>query len=451
MPAVARHDPDHLNFPSVAISNVFNDTSTAGSAPDDRVPRSNSRVAYLISRYPAISHTFVLEEIRGLRQLGIPVQVISVLGPDRSPERMSAKERQEHESTFYVRPSGWMVALLAHLKVLLKRPLPYARGIYEAVRLSRWNLFTALRHLRFFSEALVVGLWMERQGIEHLHTHFASTVALFARSVFPIRMSATIHGSDEFKDGIGFLLHEKVRAADFIVAISFYGKGQLMRYSSHEDWPRLHVVRLGVNTSEFNTARSPAREGRPFEVICVGRLASPKAHLVLIEACAALLREGRDLQLSLVGDGPDRSYLENAARELGVQDRVIFHGSVRHDLVIDHYRRADLFALASFAEGVPVVLMEAMAMELPCVATAITGIPELIRDQVEGLLVPPADTDGLREAIRRLMDDPSLRLRMGKAGREKVLKMYDLDQNLEDLRRCFQGVRESDLIASHDT
>jgi len=366
------------------------------------------------------------------------IQVVSIREPDRQPDQMSGKEREEYESAFYVRRSGWMAALLSHVQVFLQRPFPYAKGLYGALRLSRWNLLTAVRHLRFFSEALVVGLWMQRQGIQHLHTHFASTVALFVRSVFAIRMSATIHGSDEFKDGVGFLLKEKVHAADLIVAISFYGKGQLMRYSDHTDWHKLRVVRLGVNTSEFDAVRNPAIQGKPFEIICVGRLASPKAHLVLIEACAGLLREGRDLQLSLVGDGPDRSYLQQTARDLGVQDRVIFHGSVRHDLVIEHYRDADLFALVSFAEGVPVVLMEAMAMQIPCVATAITGIPELIRDQVEGLLVPPADPEGLKVAIRCLMDDPALRLKMGKAGREKVLKMYDLGHNLKDLHQCFR-------------
>lgn len=396
------------------------------------------RIAYLVSQYPTISHTFVLEEIRGLRQLGLQIEVASIAGPDRLPDRMSAKELEEHESAFYVRASGWITAFLAHVQVMLTRPLSYVRGLYHAVRLARWNVLVVLRHLRFFSEALVVGLWMQKQGLTHLHTHFASTVALFARYVFSIGMSATIHGSDEFKDGIGFLLSEKVRAADFVIAISFYGKGQLMRYSDHKDWHKLRVVRLGVNTSEFEAGCLPTKQGQPFEIICVGRLASPKAHLVLIEACAALLREGRDLQLSLVGDGPDCTYLKQAARELGIQDRVIFHGAVRHDLVVEHYRRASLFVLSSFAEGIPVVLMEAMAMQLPCVATAITGIPELVRDQVEGLLIPPADPDGLGEAIRRMMDDSLLRQRMGKAGREKVLNLYSMDRNLRTLRECFR-------------
>ena len=396
-------------------------------------------VVYLISQYPTISHTFILEEISGLRRLGLSIQVASILGPDRSPEHLSTKEKKEHQSTFYVRSVGLAVTFNAHVRTLLRRPVPYIRGMIRAIQLSHWNLLVALRHMRFFSEAIVVGDWMLKKGVTRLHTHFASTVALFARYVFPIEMSATIHGSDEFKDGVGFLLREKVHAADFIVAISFYGKGQLMRYSHHSDWHKLRMVRLGVNTSEFKVAADAVSSRRPYTLICVGRLASPKAHLILIEACAALKREGRDVQLSLVGDGPDRAYLEEAARVNGVAEAVIFHGSVRHDLVREHYQKADAFVLASFAEGVPVVLMEAMAMQVPCIATGITGIPELIRDQVEGLLVPPADPESLKGAIRRLMDDGSLSRRLAVAGREKVLKLYDLERNVADLRTCFEN------------
>jgi glycosyltransferase involved in cell wall biosynthesis len=209
-----------------------------------------------------------------------------------------------------------------------------------------------------------------------------------------------------------------------------------MRFASPEDWCKLHVVRLGVDPREYVPTPKPPGSGS-FEIICVGRLAPVKAQLLLIEACALLAAKGRDVLLRLVGDGPSRRDLEAAATRLGVASRVVFHGALSHDRVLELYRAADLFALASFAEGIPVVLMEALALGLPCVATAIMGVPELIRDDHEGLLIAPSDTKALTEGIERLIDDPELRNRLAIAGRAKVLQDYDLQRNISQLAAYF--------------
>ncbi|MCU1263656.1 MAG: glycosyl transferase, group 1 family protein, partial [Bryobacterales bacterium] len=385
----------------------------------------------------AVIHTFVLREIRGLRSLGMDVRVASVLPPDRPSESLSPEEREEANSTYYIKSKGIRALVLANVRAILSMPKSFFAGLSLAIRSSRWNVLALVRHLYYFSEGLVTGFWMRDLAIENLHTHFASTVALFTQAVFPIRFSATFHGPDEFNDPIGFLLQEKIRAAQMAIAISSYGRSQLMRFSQRRDWHKLAVVRLGVNTSEFSPVSRNDRDSQVFEVICVGRLAPAKAQHVLLEACAGLVARGRPLLLRLVGDGPDRKGLEECAQSLGIAANVVFHGALSHDRVLELYRSADVFALASFAEGIPVVLMEAMALAIPCVATAITGIPELIQNEVQGLLVPPSDAAALGRSIERLMDDRALGRRLAEAGREKILCEYDLARNIEALAQVF--------------
>ena len=174
-------------------------------------------------------------------------------------------------------------------------------------------------------------------------------------------------------------------------------------------------------------------------MLCVGRLVPAKGQHVLLSAVAQLRKQGRSIVLRFIGDGPDRKSLEAAARRDSLAGAVVFEGPVTQDRIRDFYRTADVFALASFAEGIPVVLMEAMAMEIPCVTTYIAGIPELIRDGVDGLLVMPSDVDALSGAIARLMDDPALRKRIGEAGRCRVMEKYNLGKNTEHLANVFRA------------
>jgi colanic acid/amylovoran biosynthesis glycosyltransferase len=247
----------------------------------------------------------------------------------------------------------------------------------------------------------------------------------------------TIHGPGEFDEPLCFNLKAKVAAASLIVAISNYGKSQLMKISDPAYWKKLEVVYLGIEGVVFTP--QPLRSApQPFEVICVGRLAPVKGHEVLIEAVELLIRRGADIRLRLVGDGTERPALERKVRALGLTEQVLFEGWKNQTEVIELYKNSDAFALASFAEGVPVVLMEAMSMQIPCIATRITGIPELITDGVDGLLVSPGSSDELAEALMRLMNDLPLRERLAKSGRETVAKKYDLRRNAEQLADVFR-------------
>jgi colanic acid/amylovoran biosynthesis glycosyltransferase len=388
------------------------------------------RIAYLVSQYPAVSHTFVLREIRGLRALGVDVLVASIRAPDRPSEQLTVEEQDELRAAFYIKPAGIAAAVTANVRTLLLRPLGYASALAYALYLGPKNLL-------YFAEAVVFADWMRSQRLEQVHMHFTTTVGLLARRIRPMRTSATIHGSDEFIDPKGFHLAQKVEAFDLVCSISDYGHSQLMRCSDARNWGKLRVARLGVDVGVY--APRPFRYNpAPFEILAVGRLAAVKGLHVLIAAFHRLIRENRTALLRIAGDGPERAALEDDVARRGLQGKVVFEGWQSPEQLRDLYSRSDAVALASFAEGIPVVLMEAMAMEIPCVATCITGIPELIRNEVDGLLVPPADEAGLACALARLIDDSDLRLRLGKSARQRVLEHYDLHRNtavLADLLR----------------
>jgi colanic acid/amylovoran biosynthesis glycosyltransferase len=306
-----------------------------------------------------------------------------------------------------------------------------------AIRLGGLDLRRVFLCLLYFGEAVIVGRWMERGGLRHVHAHFSSTVALIATRAFSITMSATMHGPDEFTDPAGYWLREKIEAAAFLVAISEYGRSQLMNACDFEQWNKLEVVPLGIE-SPVLTGRPFRDDPDPFQIFYVGRLAPVKGVHVLIAAVDCLLKEGRDVRLRVIGDGPDRWKLEADVKRRDLNSRVVFEGQIHTDQVRVLLKEADVFALSSFAEGVPVVLMEAMSMMIPCVAPQIGGIPELIRNGIEGLLVPPSNHEELARAIALLMEDPTLRRRLGEAGRKQVLERYNLSHNTARLASVFR-------------
>jgi glycosyltransferase involved in cell wall biosynthesis len=413
-----------------------------------------TRLAYLVSRYPAVSHTFVLREIRALRALGFTIDTSSINATDRPPADLTAAEREEADQTFYVKDAGLLPILGAHVATLLTRPKGYLAGLGNALRRGWPDLRGLAWAMFYFVEAVAVGRWMRRRGQTHLHVHFAnpaSTVASITARVFDITYSLTVHGSPPFHDEPGTWFSETANRADFVCCISHYCRSQVMLRTEPQRWPRFVITPMGIDPDVFGASPPRATDGT-FEVLCVGRLTPVKGHGVLLEAIAALVAENRNVRLRLVGDGPLRIELEARTAELGLAERVIFEGSVNQDRIRSLYAGADAVALASFTEGVPVVLMEAMATERPCVATRVAGIPDLIQDGVSGLLVPPSDAAALAAALARLADGPDFALSLGRAGRQRVLERYDLARNASRLVEVFatrivrpdQGCRGSD-------
>jgi len=398
------------------------------------------RIAYLVSQYPAISHTFILREIRTLQSLGFEIKVASINAPDRSDERLTAAEREEKLDTFYVKQAGVIGAFKAHVYTLLTHPLSYLRGLGFALRLGQFDLKKILYGFFYFVEAVMIGQWMRRNQFSHLHIHFgmaAATVGLIAKQIFPIKFSITIHGPDEFYNTLTYYLKPKILEADFICCISNFARSQLMMLSPPTVWDKFEISPLGVDPAQF-TPRPFQKAPNPFEILCVGRLVPVKGQFILLKAVSHLIAQGRAIRLRYVGDGPDRQALEDEVKQQGLTEHILFEGAVNQDRILTFYTSADVFVLASFAEGLPVVLMEAMVMEIPCITTHITGVPELIKRGENGMLVPPSSVEDLTQAIALLMDKPDLRRTIGEAGRKTVLQHYELQRNTERLADIFR-------------
>ena len=396
-------------------------------------------LAYLTSQYPMLSMTFVLREVRQLRRMGFRIDTASINASDRPLANLTAEEAAEAGLTYYLKVHGARGAVSAHLKTLFTRFSGYWRGLRLVLSLGALDLKRLIFNLMYFTEALMVGVWMQRVRQHHLHAHLgsqAATVGLYVRHIFGFGFSITVHGPDEFYDAQGQYLEQKAAAADFICCISSYARSQLMKFSPYAYWSKLVVSRLGVDPGLW--VPRPAKPASDFfEILCVGRLTQAKGQHVLIDAVDQLTRQGRRVKLRLVGDGPDGPSLRERAKRLENPSIVVFEGAVNQDNIRALYEAADIFCLPSLAEGIPVVLMEAMAMEIPCVTTHITGIPELIRSGTEGLLVAPSDLEGLVKALETLMDDQVLRERLAKSGRVRILKDYDLGRNVERLAAIF--------------
>lgn len=397
------------------------------------------KLGYLISQYPAVNHTYILREVLALRRRGIEVVPVSVRRADRARGALSEEEAAEARQTFSVLGAGALHALLVNLRTLARHPIRYFRGLGYAWALTRGTPSLLFSYTVYFFEAVVAGHYFTSRGVRDVHTHFASTVLLLVSKVFPIRYSMTLHGSGEFVNVVGFHLAEKVRHAQFVITISHFGRSQVMNASDPGDWHKVRIVPLGVDTAEYAPAPSRQRaSGAALRLISIGHLSRVKGYPLLIEAVHQLRSRGKNVELIIVGEGACRGELEALIAKLDLGDAVRLAGACNHDRVPEYLASSDIFVLSSFLEGVPVVLMEAMAMQLPCVATRITGIPEIIQDGIEGLLVPPGSAECLAEAIERLVDDEALALSLGVAGRAKVRAKYDIDHNGERLCEAFR-------------
>jgi colanic acid/amylovoran biosynthesis glycosyltransferase len=404
---------------------------------------AGERIAYLCSLYPAVSHTFILREIEALRALGAEVTTFSIHRAG-AEHLLSEAERRAAASTFAILPPRWVALLAGHLRIALRAPRAYLMTLGLALRLASGGLRGRLWQLFYFAEAVVLWQQCNSRGIRHVHAHLANVaadVALLTTSLGCAldgrdswSWSFTMHGPTEFFDVSHFRLAHKVERASFVICISDFARSQLMALSDTADWHKLRVVHCGVPLAHFS--RRAAVSSEP-SVLYVGRLVPEKGQAVLLQALALLRDSGRAVRATLVGEGPQRHALEALAVQLGVAGQTRFTGALGQPEIHTLYEEAALFCLPSFAEGVPCVLMEAMAMELPVVSTAIAGIPELVEDEHNGLLVAPGRPDRLALALERLLADPELRRRLGANGRMKVAEQFNLERSAEHLYAIF--------------
>ncbi len=399
---------------------------------------ASMKLVYLASEYPGISHTFIFREIQTLRGMGFEVHTTSIRRPEHL-SRMTAVEHEDALKTFYIKDSSLLSLGRSHYRLLKERPWRYLCMLVGALAFGRRGPKSLFKGLAYFAEAGLLIDWMRREKqVDHVHVHFANpaaTVAMIAGLYGKVDFSMSVHGPDIFYNVEENLLADKVKRATFVRCISYYCQSQLMRLVPHSCWSKFAIVRCGVDPSVFTPRPEPTNTAA--EILCVGRLVPAKGQHVLIDACSRLKAEGIPFHLTFVGGGDDRDSLAALARQLGIAENVTFTGAVGQDEVHACYDQADVFVLASFAEGVPVVLMEAMAKEIPCISTRITGIPELIDDGVDGLLVAPSNAEELAQQLTRLLRDPERRKTLGRNGRIKVLKQYHLDENCRGMAELF--------------
>jgi colanic acid/amylovoran biosynthesis glycosyltransferase len=408
-------------------------------------PHSDVRLAYLATLYPGLSHSFVQREVHALRERGLDIQTFAI--HSSQPEHVFTEaDRDADDSTFSVLPIRWSSFLRAHLRALATGPGAYFRTLSFALRRPPGGFHGRWWQLFYFLEAVPIWRECKRRGLRHIHAHFTNPSGDVAQLVARLgaerdgaeswSWSFSAHGTDIFNDGPGSLA-AKVETASLVVCISDFGRSQLMRMSPEDQWDKLRVARCGLN-GEWLADGVPPRPGtEELRLLSVGRLEREKGHSVLLDAIAWLEERGTAVRLELVGDGTRLEALQSQARRLGIESRVTFAGAIGQDRIRDHYRRADAFCLPSLGEGIPVVLMEALATGLPAIASNTMGIPELIEDGVTGLLVPAGRPDELADAIERLASDRALGRRLGEAGRRKVIAEYDLDRGVDQLRDAF--------------
>ncbi|MBD3662401.1 glycosyltransferase [Sulfitobacter aestuariivivens] len=394
------------------------------------------KIAYILNTYPQPSHSFIRREIRALEDDGHDVLRFAMRASDLP--LTDPQDRAEKDKTEYVLAAGPRALLGASWRSLRRD----AGDLWGAVKIA-WQMggvsdVGRLRHLIYLAEAAFVAERCREEAVTHAHAHFgtnAATVALLAARIGGPKFSFTVHGPEEFDAPRALSLGQKMAAADFTVAISQFGRSQLCRWAAPDDWGRIHVVHCGIEPAKFDTP-APLPKG-PRRLVAIGRLVEQKGQLALVQAMAEVQE---DIHLTLIGDGEMRSAIEALIAHRSLKERVTLTGWVDETRIMQELETAHALVMPSFAEGLPMVVMEAMAAARPVIATYIAGTPELVQDGKTGWLVPAGDVHALAEAMDAFARAPLSKLtRMGTAGRARVLQRHDVAAETARLAAHMQG------------
>lgn len=403
---------------------------------------NGSAVGYVLTHYPKLAQTFIANEIDAVERAGVAVRVFAMNAPE-THELACPGAGAKAARTTYLKPAI-VQALGALLATTLRHPLAMAGVWRKAIASGGGNPARIVRRLSHLAQGAWVAKLARREGIVRLHAHFGlapATIAWLATAIAQAegrreaRFGFTIHGFHDFFDPAETRLDLKAREAAQVLCISDFTRSQLCLTTDPAWWPRFHVARCGVDTVAFAYRDPPPITGR-VRIMALGRLSPEKGFAVLLEALALLRERGVEAELRIVGEGPTRGNLERQIAALGVGERVTLTGELPPAEVSRELAASDLFCMASFSEGLPISIMEAMAVGVPVVSTWIAGIPELARQGETALTVPPADAGALAAAIGRLAGDEALRVRLARAGRALVEQQHDV-------RRC------GDTVARH--
>ncbi|MGY4602910.1 colanic acid/amylovoran biosynthesis glycosyltransferase [Bradyrhizobium sp. USDA 4474] len=402
------------------------------------------KLCYFVSAYPAVSHSFIRREIVELEANGeIEVLRVSVRRnlPGRSREVVDPADLREKARTRYILDESALALVYALVSPLIHRPAALFSAVRGALRMMRRSNRPIFFHFAYLMEALVLARWALEQRVSHLHAHFGNNgaeVVMLAHLASGIPYSFTVHGPDEFDRPEYIGLSEKVKHAAFVCAISSFTISQICRWVPAAEWRKIKLVRCGLD-APFWSPSAPVKLSST-QLVSVGRLCEQKGQLILLDALAALSREGLRFEMTIVGDGPLRPALERRIQELGLEGQVAITGWLSNTQVRERILGARALVLPSFAEGLPVVLMEAAALSRPVIATYVAGIPELVLDRVSGWLVPAGHVGRLRDAIRECLIAPDSRIRaMGEAARHRAIELHDIVNECRKLAGLFRG------------
>jgi glycosyltransferase involved in cell wall biosynthesis len=409
------------------------------------------RLGYLTSVYARASDTFIRNEVLELRRREHTVRTYSIRTPE-DEQQVSDEIRSERASTLYILPDHARAALLAAARLLLTRPARTLAALALSWRTGAKGLRARLLHLAYFVEACFLAVRLRRDGVQHLHVHLEeqpATVGMLASALSGVPYSMAVHGPYIFRAPVQWALGEKIARAAFVTCISEFTRSQCMLYAPLEHWPKLHLVRCAPHPSFLAAEPAPFEERRRF--VWVGRVCEEKGVPVLIEAVAALAKEGHEFELELLGDGPLLPMVrERIARE-GLERRVHTLGWASSDLVRARLATATALVQPSFAEGLPVVIMEALALGRPVISTYVAGIPELVETGVDGWLVPAGSVEALAAAMRQAIVSPTVELiQLGLAGRTRVSAQHSIEKEVTNLLALLRSSNEVHLPNVYD-
>jgi glycosyltransferase involved in cell wall biosynthesis len=396
------------------------------------------RITYFINQYPLISHAFIRREVLELERQGFDVQRIALRGWDAAI--IDTEDLHEQNSTHYVLKEGLSPLLWATFRAAIVSPWRFARALALATRLGWRADRPLLYHLVYLAEACRIVPWMHSFGARHVHAHFGTNsteIVMLAHVLGGPAFSFTAHGPTEF-DMPQFLgIGEKVRRAAFVRAITSFCRSQLSRWVDHDHWSKIRVVHCGLESS-FHQSPPTLAPAAP-RLVCLGRLSEQKGQLLLIDAARRLVAMGVQFELILVGDGEMRAEIEALIDRHKLGNQVRLTGAISTERLREELLAARALVLPSFAEGLPMVIMEAMALRRPVLTTFVGGIPELVRPGETGWLFPAGSIDELVTTMQEVLSCPVEKLRsMGEAAYARVLERHAIDREVAKLAALFR-------------
>jgi len=389
------------------------------------------KIAYIMGKFPYLTTTFIDREILEVERNGIKLVLISIRRPDSF--EMTPEVRRLAQKTKYILPVTWYKFLMANVYFMLTQARAYFSTLFYLLTRPHENLRLRIKTLLHFAEGIRATEILIPEGINHIHAHFAdraAIVALVASRILKIPYSITAHANDIYVSPV--MLSEKIVNAKFVTTCTAYNKDYLERKIGH----RVELIYHGIELNEKLPESQPAQnQGRTPLILSVGQLNEKKGFAYLIEACGFLKSQGRNIQCEIIGEGPGRKELVRLIDKLVLKNSVVLCGALSNNEVMARYAQADLFVLPCVLasdrgrDGIPNVLIEAMANQLPVISTWLSGIPEVVADKVNGLLVPPKDSEALATAIAKLLDEYQLCKKFGLKGRQKVEQKFDIKKN----------------------